>query len=78
MGQAVRIPVLVALLVPVDLLPRTVMAHTDRMDPAAAALPWLGLLAIGVLLMAVVLVRRDADHSRLLLLVEAPMLTLTS
>lgn len=71
LGQAVRIPVLVGLLIPVDLLRRSIMGHTDRMDPAAAALPWVGLLALGVLFIAVVLFRRDGDRSRLLLVVEA-------
>lgn len=70
-GQAVRIVVLVGLLIPVELLRRSLMGHTDRMDLAAAALPWVGLLVLGVLFIAVVLFRRGRDESRVLLVVEA-------
>lgn len=70
-GQAVRIVVLVGLLIPVELLRRSLMGHTDRMDLPAAALPWVGLLVLGVLFIGVVLFRRGRDESRVLLVVEA-------
>lgn len=71
MAQAVRIPILVALLVAIDLLRGPIEAATAAMRPGAAFPRWLALLALAVLFVLVVLLRRDRDASRVLLIVEA-------